>query len=71
MRDLARVNGLTRNGSEQYDEVSMNFQSTYFAENIPELHRAYRSARGSEKPIALLVADWDGWYDGRTEPGVL
>lgn len=41
----------------------MHFQSTYFAENIPELHRAYRSARGSGRPIALLVAEWDDWYD--------
>ncbi|MEN6516624.1 MAG: GNAT family N-acetyltransferase [Methanospirillum sp.] len=41
----------------------MHFQSTYFAENIPELHRAYRSARRSGKPIALLVTGWDHRYD--------
>jgi GNAT superfamily N-acetyltransferase len=51
------------NGSERYDGVRMHFQLTYFAENIPELHRAYRSARGSGKPIALLVTGWDDWYD--------
>src|SRR5512143_461206 len=41
----------------------MHFQSTYFAENIPELHRAYRSARRSGRPVALLVTGWDDWYD--------
>lgn len=43
----------------------MQFQSTYLAENIPRLHREYRSARRSKRPIALLIADWDSWYEDR------
>ncbi len=40
----------------------MHFQDPYFADNIPRLHHAYRSARRSGRPIALLVTDWDHWY---------
>ena len=41
----------------------MHFWDPYFAENIPRLHSAYRSASGSGKPIALLVTNWDDGYD--------
>ena len=41
----------------------MHFRDPYFADNIPRLHRAYRSARGSGQPVALLVTAWDDEYD--------
>lgn len=40
----------------------MEFKNTSFAENIPRLHRAYRSAKRSKKPIALVITEYDSWH---------
>ncbi len=43
----------------------MQFRYPYFAENIPRLHRAYRSARRSKRPIALVITEYDSQYEDR------
>jgi GNAT superfamily N-acetyltransferase len=45
--------------------MNMHYQLTALEQEVSRLHRAYRNAKRSKRPIAVIITGYDAWYMDR------